>query len=125
MRFGRCDQGDTGVSWIPTWNAQLPRMEWEEIAMCRGINCVVLILSLLLTVQPTSSRAAEDWADPNLKVTKGLEIWLDASRQNPARQRAKLPELPSGMRVGVWYDASGKRRHLSQKVEASQPAFQS
>jgi putative heme-binding domain-containing protein len=80
---------------------------------------------MLLAVGAAPSLAAEDWADPNLKVTDGLEVWLDAARQNAARRASKMPELAGGRALDVWLDASGKRRDLTQRTAAAQPLFHS
>ncbi len=91
--------------------------------MCTGIMRNVFTLGVLVTIHASSLSAAEQWADPNLSVHKGLDIWLDASRQNAARQSAKQPEILSGTPVGLWLDGSGNRRHLVQKIEVSRPSF--
>ncbi len=70
------------------------------------------------------ARGAEEWADPNLKVTGGLQVWLDAARQNTARRAAKLPELAAGSALDTWLDASGRGLHLTQKDAAARPTFQ-
>ena len=36
--------------------------------------------------KPSPSRPLEPWADPGLKVTRGLVLWLDAGRLNAARK---------------------------------------
>jgi putative heme-binding domain-containing protein len=91
--------------------------------MCRGTVRPFLLACALLTVPAAPSFAAEDWADPNLKVTEGLEFWLDASRQNAARQAAKRPELVNGQGVTIGYDASGRGRHLEQPDADARPFF--
>jgi putative heme-binding domain-containing protein len=92
--------------------------------MHRNAVRVVLTLTALCTACVVG-RAAEDWADPALKVTDGLQVWLDASRQNAARRSRKVPELRSGEPIDTWLDASGKGRHVSQKDAASQPLIHS
>jgi putative heme-binding domain-containing protein len=71
-----------------------------------------------------ASRPIEAWADPELKVTRGLVLWLDAGRLNAARKALGRPELSDGTRVGTWYDGSGSGRHFAQIREAAQPIFQ-
>jgi putative heme-binding domain-containing protein len=93
--------------------------------MRRTIAGAVLAIALLWALGTGACRGAEDWADPNLKVTDGLEVWLDAARQNAARVAMKLPEVRGGQALDTWFDASGQRRHLTQKDAAAQPLFQS
>jgi putative heme-binding domain-containing protein len=93
----------------------------EDIAVCRKTAFAVTVFVL----SAVRLSAAEDWADPALKVTDGLEVWLDAARQNAARRAAKLPELAAGQALATWFDASGKQRHLTQKDAADQPLFTS
>src|SRR5690348_155303 len=65
----------------------------------------------------------EPWADPGLKVTRGLALWLDAGRLNAARQAHGQPEASDGMRVETWYDASGRGWDVSQAREDARPRF--
>lgn len=61
------------------------------------------IIPLLLS--GSFSAGAEPWADPQLPVKDGLELWLDASRQREAAQEPvdRLSELATvGARI---YDA--------------------
>ncbi len=69
------------------------------------------------------ARAPEPWADPGLKVTRGLVLWLDAGRLNAARVAHGRTALSDGGRVGVWYDGSGNGRHLAQIKSEAQPAY--
>src|SRR5437763_3186292 len=77
-----------------------------------------------LTASLIAARAAEPWADRNLKVTQGLTLWLDATRLNAARSTAGLPPLTDGTSVETWSDASGQGLHLSQPDAAARPKFQ-
>jgi putative heme-binding domain-containing protein len=70
-----------------------------------------------------SVRAAEEWADSNLKITAGLELWLDASRLPQAAQYFRQPPLNSRDSVESWFDASGHRRHARQVNSAFRPLF--
>ena len=70
-----------------------------------------------------SDTTAEAWADPGLKVTRGLALWLDAGRLNAARKARGLAEAPDGSRVDTWHDASGHGRHLAQRREEAQPLY--
>jgi putative heme-binding domain-containing protein len=57
----------------------------------------------------------EKWADPALPVTSGLELWLDAARAHGAEL------VPFDGKLAVWFDASGKGRHLRQPTVEAQP----
>ena len=69
----------------------------------------------------------EPWADANLPVTDGLELWLDANRIEAAHTPRKAPERrrpPAGGKLATWFDnASGKSRNLSQSLAASRPTL--
>lgn len=72
--------------------------------------------------------ATEPWTDQTLPVRDGLELWLDASVQNDARNseagsRFKRSKLPMGGPVDVWFDGSGHQRDLSQNVSSMRPGF--
>jgi putative heme-binding domain-containing protein len=68
-------------------------------------------------------RPAAKWAAPGLKVTAGLELWLDAARQNAARQAQGRPPLQANQPLDVCYDASGHDRHLPQKDPQTRPTL--
>jgi putative heme-binding domain-containing protein len=70
-----------------------------------------------------SRRTIEPWADPDLKVQRGLALWLDAGRLNAARKAHGKPELAPGSKVDVWHDASGQRRDLVQPRDDWRPRF--
>lgn len=77
---------------------------------------IALVLSgLVLAVFARPASAAEPWADPKLTVTSGLELWLDAARANGDKL------VPHDGKLEVWYDASGKGRHLRQPVAEARP----
>lgn len=71
----------------------------------------------------TAPANPEKWADPNLKVTSGLELWLDVKRLNAARKASQKPDFAPGQKVDVWLDASGNGRNLEQKELKHQPVF--
>ena len=48
--------------------------------------------------------------DPALPVKDGVVLWLDAGREQAAREHQKRPILSSGMGLDMWHDASGFRR---------------
>ena len=70
-----------------------------------------------------AAASPETWAESGLKVTRGLALWLDASRVNAARKAHGLAEAADGTRVETWYDASGHGRHLAQQRVEAQPLF--
>ena len=99
--------------------------------MLRKPFVISLVCALSCLVSATASaegRATgwpiESWAEPGLKVTRGLLLWLDAGRLNAARKAFGRSELSDGSRVGVWYDGSGNGRHFAQLREQAQPVYQ-
>jgi tetratricopeptide (TPR) repeat protein len=74
-----------------------------------------------LRLKAQAARAAERWADPDLRVVEGLELWLDAARLNAARQAGGLAPLKADDAVETWFDNSGKGRHVGQAVPAARP----
>jgi putative heme-binding domain-containing protein len=70
-----------------------------------------------------NARAAEEWADPDLKVTSGLELWLDATRLEAAAQAFRQPGIHNRDPVETWFDASGHRRHARQIHPAFRPIY--
>jgi putative heme-binding domain-containing protein len=60
--------------------------------------------------------AAESWADANMPVQGGLELWLDASRAAPSDA-----EWPANGKLVEWRDASGHKRNVGQDSEAARP----
>lgn len=79
----------------------------------------LVLLALALATAP----AAEPWADAKLPTDKGLELWLDATKQAAARAARKLPVLNNNSPVDVLLDASGQQRDLAQRVADAQPKF--
>jgi putative heme-binding domain-containing protein len=73
--------------------------------------------------QDDARKPLEPWADPGLKVTRGLTLWLDAGRLNAARRAHGQPELSDGMRVETWYDASGRGWDVAQAREDARPTL--
>ena len=72
---------------------------------------------------PHETRSVEPWADPGLKVTRGLALWLDAGRLNAARRAHGRADASDNARVDVWYDASGRRRDFVQSREDARPKY--
>jgi hypothetical protein len=88
--------------------------------MNSSMRCGIAVLLLGAATAP----AVEPWADPGLKVTEGLELWLDASKQDGAMWAMQgAPLIPDRTPLGVWYDGSGHRRHVLQRMKTSQPEF--
>jgi putative heme-binding domain-containing protein len=86
----------------------------------------ILLAAAVCHGQPAARAAdggAEKWADPSLPVRDGLELWLDAGRLNAARKANGETDAAAGDQVGVWYDASGRGRNLTQKDADSRPTF--
>src|SRR4051794_5568981 len=67
--------------------------------------------------------ATERWADAQLPVKSGLVLWLDASRQNAARQARQLPALSDNGEMDFWFDGSGHGVHVSQGMADARPHF--
>ncbi len=67
--------------------------------------------------------STESWADPGLKITRGLALWLDSGRLNAARKAHGQADVFDGSRVDTWYDASGHGRHLAQPREDARPRY--
>ncbi len=61
-----------------------------------SLTLAVLLLASCRTLAAPPN--PEEWADPNLKVTDGLELWLDAARQNVAGEPRNCPILPPARR---------------------------
>jgi putative heme-binding domain-containing protein len=77
----------------------------------------------LLALIAAPLAAAEKWADPRLKTTDGLALWLDAGRQSAAWRANGKPTPQAGAALDVWYDASGNGLHLVQRSRPQQPRF--
>ncbi|HKS38537.1 MAG TPA: ThuA domain-containing protein [Verrucomicrobiae bacterium] len=83
----------------------------------RSLCCVAVAAMALVA---TKSSAVERWADPKLPVREGLALWLDASRENAARE-GRRPLVANGGPLDQWHDASGLKRDLRQPVSAARP----
>ena len=91
------------------------------IVAMRAHSIQQLLLFAILLLSGAAQGAIEPWADPRLKVQDGLEFWLDASRQNAARQAQLLPGLLDNAPVDLAFDGSGNRFHLSQRTPEARP----
>ncbi|HUG89184.1 MAG TPA: ThuA domain-containing protein [Planctomycetaceae bacterium] len=70
-----------------------------------------------------AAEAVEPWADERLPLADSIELWLDAGRQNAARQSQGLPPLADRAVLERWLDGSGHKRHVQQPNEPAQPAL--
>src|SRR5262249_42639230 len=87
-----------------------------------GWLLAILTLPAVARAQP-AARPTEPWADARLPVKAGLQLWLDAGRENDARRRLGRPELTAGAPADAWHDASGHKRHLVQADSKARPTF--
>lgn len=83
-------------------------------------SILTLTALVLFAVTDAAQGQNADWADKELQVRDGLQIWLDASRVNEARRSANLLALVSGEVVAAWSDAT-TGRSLEQADVKSQP----
>ena len=84
---------------------------------------VGLFLATAIVTPAVGQATIESWADPGLKVIRGLEMWLDAGRLNAARQTRGLPQARPGAKLDRWHDASVHHRDLLQSRVESQPTY--
>jgi putative heme-binding domain-containing protein len=94
------------------------------MASTRNKLCLFSISALVLAGFSVS--ALEPWANQSLRITNGLELWLDAARENQARSEEfrrgeALARVPNGAPLDIWHDASGKRRHVIQFLPEARP----
>jgi putative heme-binding domain-containing protein len=99
----------------------------DALAMYRKLAFLGL-LSVLAAGAPGFGQEApgkllEPWADPGLKVTRGLALWLDAGRLNAGRKTHGRPEVSNGSRVDTWYDGSDHAWHVTQSREEARPQY--
>lgn len=86
---------------------------------------VVLYLAVAvgLALSTTTLPAAEQWAHPDLPVTDGLELWLDAGRLAAASAANRVSPPRAGGAVAMWYDGSGKKRDARQDGPGRRPIW--
>lgn len=77
---------------------------------------IVLFLGSMLYADDRST-TIEKWADPGLKVTQGLEFWLDGSRT-----AGKKP-VNTNTKIATWLDASGRNQNPGQSADDSRPTL--
>ncbi len=81
----------------------------------------VTLLSLILAM--TANAETARWADSTIPLKEGLELWLDASRENEAREAHYMNRLADAQAMEVWHDSSGKSRHLTQWSSVFRPLW--
>jgi putative heme-binding domain-containing protein len=79
----------------------------------------LLFLLLVATARGEIAR----WADPGIPLQDGLELWLDARRENEAREAHYMNRLAEGQGLDLWHDSSGRSRHLAQWTATARPAW--
>jgi putative heme-binding domain-containing protein len=85
--------------------------------------CLVAALCATTRSQPPAPRDAPR-ADARMKVRDGLRLWVDAGAEQVARSAAGLAPLVAGQDVDRWHDLSGRDRHLTQRVRAARPTWE-
>ncbi|RYD43956.1 MAG: hypothetical protein EOP83_31495, partial [Verrucomicrobiaceae bacterium] len=80
-----------------------------------------LAFSLLIALAARGEIAR--WGDVSIPVTDGLELWLDASRENEAREAHYMNRLADDQAMELWHDSSGKSRHLAQWTNIFRPLW--
>ncbi|HEU0038823.1 MAG TPA: hypothetical protein VFR76_06085, partial [Verrucomicrobiae bacterium] len=97
----------------------------EIQAVHRALAGRILRMGLILStglLAPSSAPGLESWADSQLPVKEGLELWLSASQENRARTHANArPAVPEGGPLDAWHDASGQKRHVRQPADSFRP----
>lgn len=77
-------------------------------------------LVLLAAVNAAHGQIAT-WADNDLQVRNGLQLWLDASRVNDSRKAAGESELANGEATAAWFDGATEGRRVEQPELNAQP----
>ena len=84
-----------------------------------SLRSLMVLMLLAVTVQARAQVAK--WADKELAVHEGLQLWLDASRINEFRKSTNSPELVSGDAVTSWPDSTRLQRMFHQADERLRP----
>src|SRR4051794_34012586 len=82
-----------------------------------AIRYVIAAAVLFSLLSNRHTFAAEMWADPNLQVRDGLELWLDATHATGDQTS------PANGKLKEWQDASGKKRSLLSPDESARPSL--
>ncbi len=82
----------------------------------------ITVVLFLLGIVSARAEVAR-WADPGIPLKDGLELWLDASRENEAREAHYMNRLAEGQGMDLWHDSSGRSRHLAQWTAAARPSW--
>ena len=94
-------------------------MAWRansEGRVTSNTRWAAIVVALLLGCMPVrAATATEAWADPDLPLSAGLELWLDAGRPTGDKP------LPLDGKLVEWRDGSGKQRDLKQIEIPAQP----
>jgi putative heme-binding domain-containing protein len=88
-----------------------------EFVRIASVFCGVIAAASLSLLVVTRSFAVEAWADPNLPVKDGLELWLDG-----AHATGDQP-FPADGKLNKWTDASGKNRNLRSPDTKAVPSI--
>ncbi|MBA4104163.1 MAG: hypothetical protein C0485_00265 [Pirellula sp.] len=93
--------------------------------MRAAISCscrvACLIVASLLNAAAGSGAEQPAWVNPELTVTDGLVLWVDASVQSAALALFGIGEYATDAPVEKWLDGSGYDRHLLQPDEKNRP----
>src|SRR5436190_7831813 len=81
------------------------------------LKCVFVAMVSLSLLSSRCSCAAEPWADANLPIRDGLELWLDATHATGNGQ------LPADGKLNLWRDASGKNRNVQSPDANAEPSL--
>lgn len=79
------------------------------------------LLGLFVLAWTAGAQSVEVWTDKGLPLKEDLELWLDASSENGARESLTLPKIANGGPVDFWHDGSGHGRHLGQRLPEARP----
>src|SRR5687768_12349054 len=85
------------------------------------LKCVATLTLLLYGAG--SATAREAWADTNLSVLDGLELWYDATTLPAALKAQNQTALSFGEAVMTWPDGSGRGRTLSAVGDSTAPLW--
>ena len=84
--------------------------------------CRLVFLALSAAALALRAESAR-WADATLPVKDAVELWLDATRENEAREAHYMNRLANGDAAELWHDSSGHDRHLVQWTHSARPRW--